>query len=390
MTIVSLLDTDFYKFTMQQIVFHRFSEALVEYQFFCRTEGVDFSDCLDGIKENIKLLCQLRLSDTEIAYLKSTGVFKADYLMFLKTFQLDEKAIKISHQNALSITVKGPWAQVILFETPLLAIINEAYYQTKCAQPSFTEGREHLAEKIALLKSAVSPGELKFADFGSRRRFSSAWQEEVLTTLQAEVPEYFMGTSNIFYAQQLNLKPIGTMAHEYVQAMQVLAPNLRESQRFAFQEWLAEYAGQLGVALSDTYTRKVFFKDFDKAFCLAFQGVRQDSGDPFGFAEAFIQQLEDFNIDPKTKTIIFSDSLTFPVMIDLQKSFANKIKLAFGIGTNLLNDVGFQPLNIVIKMTKCNDLPVAKISDDPQKIMATDSTYMQRLRLLFDIKHKAA
>lgn len=390
MNITSLLDTDFYKFTMQQIVFHRFSTAEVEYQFFCRTPGIDFSKSFTLIQSRVKALCQVRLKDEELDYLASTGIFKSDYLAFLKDFQLDETTITLTHDTELNVHIKGPWVQTILFETPLLAIINEAYYEALQNNASLEVGHQRLLGKLALLKSEVPSGALKFADFGTRRRFSAAWQAEALMLLKAQAPDYCIGTSNVLYAKQLGLQPIGTMAHEYLQAMQVLAPNLRGSQCFAFEEWLAEYGHQLSIALSDTYTRDVFFKDFNKAFCLAYQGVRQDSGDPLAFAQAFIQHLSQLGIDPKTKTIIFSDSLTFPIMVDLYKTLAGQIQLAFGIGTNLLNDVGFDSLNIVIKMTSCNGSPVAKISDNPEKVMHTDEEYMRHLCESFGIKDRAA
>lgn len=390
MIIRSLLDTDFYKFTMQQLVFHQFLEADVEYQFFCRSAGIDFSQCITEIKAQVHSLCELTFSEEDISYLRTLGVFKEDYLGFLKTFRLDENVVTVSGKKSLAITIKGPWAQTILFEIPLLSIVNEVYFKKQYPQAFHVEGRRRLMSKMTQLKMEVPSGKLKFADFGSRRRFSFAWQQEALTLLQQQVPDYLMGTSNVFLAKTLGLKPIGTMAHEYIQAMQVLAPDLRQSQRFAFTKWLAEYDKQLGIALTDTYTTKVFLDDFDKDFCLAFQGVRQDSGDPFVFAEHFIKHLQQLGIDPKTKTIVFSDSLTFPLMIDLYKSFSNKIQVAFGIGTNLLNDMGFQPLNIVIKMTRCNGLPVAKISNNPEKLLGLDSAYIQHLRLSFGIKDRAA
>lgn len=390
MIIRSLLDTDFYKFTMQQLVFHRFADAQVEYQFFCRTEGVDFSACIDEIQAEVDAMCQLRFSAEDLGYLQSLSVFKADYLEFLKTFQLNTQAVTISGGKVLAVTIKGSWVETILFEIPLLSIINEVYFKTRYPETSHEEGHRRLESKIRLLKTEVPQGELKFADFGSRRRFSGAWQQEALTVLQQQASAYLTGTSNVSFASALGLKPIGTMAHEYIQAMQVLAPNLRQSQRVAFAKWLEEYDGQLGIALTDTYTTKVFLEDFDKDFCLAFQGVRQDSGDPFVFAERFIRHLQRLGIDPKTKTIVFSDSLTFPLMIDLYKTFASNIQVVFGIGTNLLNDMGFQPLNIVIKMTKCNGLPVAKISNNPEKLLGLDSAYLQHLRLSFGIKDKAA
>ena len=381
---ISLLDTDFYKFTMQQIVFHRFADAKAEHQFFCRTPKVNFSRCVEVIREKVAELCQLTLSSEEIAYLRSLQLFQDDYLQFLQGFSLDANAVTVDCiDGQLSLRITGSWLNTILFETPLLSIINESYFAAQYPELDWQAGEERLQAKIDLLKGEIAPGQLQFVDFGTRRRFSFAWQEKVLSTLQQQCSDYCIGTSNVFSAKKLGLKPIGTMAHEYIQAMQAIAPDLRESQRYAFQQWLDEYGQQLAIALSDTYNTDVFLQDFDKAFCEAYAGVRQDSGDPFLFADRFIAHLQQMGIDPKQKQIIFSDSLTFEKMIGLQKTFAEQIQVAFGIGTNLLNDMGANTINIVIKMTSCNGQPVAKISNNPEKIATTDAAYIDKLRKTF-------
>lgn len=381
MIITSLLDTDLYKFTMQQLVFHRFICATVQYQFHCRSESVDFQACFDDIKLQIAHLCSVTFSTDEIDYLRSLGFFQEDYLRFLKTFQLDFNHVELHCDPELSIKIKGPWVNTILFETPILAIVNECFYQHK--MHALEVARVRLNDKLALIKEAALSRSFQFADFGSRRRFSKVWQQEVLTTIKATIPEALLGTSNVLFAKQLGLRPIGTMAHEYIQAMQVLSPDLRDSQRFAFRIWLEEYQGQLAIALSDTYNTDVFLADFDQSLCEAYQGVRQDSGDPFAFANRFIAQLEKYNIEPKTKTLIFSDSLTFPLMLELYHAFSTKITVGFGIGSNLLNDTGLDAIKIVMKMTYCNDRPVAKLSDSAEKQSVFEQTVLVRLREVF-------
>jgi nicotinate phosphoribosyltransferase len=250
------------------------------------------------------------------------------------------------------------------------------------------EGRRRLSEKINQLKSA-NLGDLKIADYGTRRRFSKAWQEEVLRVLQTQLGTgqkgQLAGTSNVFFAMTLGLTPLGTMAHEYLQACQALGPRLRDSQVFGFESWAREYRGDLGIALSDVYGIEPFLRDFDLYFCKLFDGARHDSGDPFAWGERMIAHYKAHRVDPKTKILIFSDGLTVPKTIELFQQFRGRCQLAFGIGTNLTNDLGYEPLQIVIKMVNCNGQPVAKLSDTPSKNMCTDEKYLAYLRQVFDI-----
>jgi nicotinate phosphoribosyltransferase len=194
-----------------------------------------------------------------------------------------------------------------------------------------------------------------------------------------------VGTSNVLIAMQQGLAPVGTMGHEYLQACQVLGPSLRDSQCFAFDTWAKEFRGELGIALSDVYGLDAFLRDFDLYFCKLFDGARHDSGDPFVWGERLIAHYEANRVDPRTKTLVFSDSLTFPKAIKIAKQFAGRCKVAFGIGTNLTNDLGVEPLQIVIKMLRCNGQPVAKVSDAPEKTMCDDLKYLSYLRHVFDL-----
>jgi nicotinate phosphoribosyltransferase len=363
MIIKSLLDTDLYKFTMMQVVLHQFPAAQVEYRYKCRNTGMDLRPYLDEIRAEIHDLCQLRFSEAELAYLGSLRFIKSDFIDFLGLFHLPEKCITVSEgegDGEIAISVKGSWLHTILFEIPVLAIVNEVYFRKTCQAPNWEEGRLRLQNKMKLVLEANDLSEFRVAEYGTRRRFSQIWHEEVVTTMKAQMGEHFAGTSNVWLAMRHGVLPLGTMAHEYLQACQALGPRLRDSQVYAFEVWAKEYRGDLGIALSDVYGMSAFLRDFDMYFCKLFDGARHDSGDPFEWGERMIAHYESNRVDPRAKTLIFSDALTFPLAIELTRRFAGRCKTAFGIGTNLTNDLGYEPLQVVMKMIRCNGQPVAK------------------------------
>ncbi|GAB2464298.1 nicotinate phosphoribosyltransferase [Comamonas humi] len=398
MIIQSLLDTDLYKFTMMQVVLHQFPWASVEYKFRCRNPGVQLAPLVGEIREEIRHLCSLQFQDAELAYLRSLRFIKSDFVDFLGVFKLSEKYITVSPlpSGEIDITIRGPWLHTILFEIPVLAIVNEVYFRRTQPQPDWAEGRRRLEGKVAAMRAAGLE-DLKIADYGTRRRFSRVWQEEVLRTLCRElgvstvrpVPGarigQLAGTSNLLLAMKLGLTPLGTMAHEYLQACQALGPRLRESQIYGFEMWAKEYRGDLGIALSDVYGMDAFLRDFDLYFCKLFDGARHDSGDPFAWGERLLAHYQHHKVDPLTKVLIFSDALTIPRTIALYQRFHGRCQLAFGVGTNLTNDLGYEPLQIVIKMTRCNGQSVAKISDTPGKGMCDDQKYLAYLRQVFGL-----
>jgi nicotinate phosphoribosyltransferase len=408
MIIGSLLDTDLYKFTMMQVVLHQFPGAQVEYRFKCRNAEIDpatgqvkmaLAPFASEIRDEIRLLCGLHFQEAELAYLRSMRFIKSDFVDFLGLFRLNEKYVTVSAlpSGEIDITIRGPWLHTILFEIPILAIVNEVYFRNTQRLPDLLEGRRRLDVKIGQLRSE-GLSDLKIADYGTRRRFSKAWHEEVLRVLSARlgtgqspghaagVGGQLAGTSNVLYAMKLGLVPLGTMAHEYLQACQALGPRLRDSQTYAFESWAKEYRGDLGIALSDVYGMSAFLRDFDLFFCKLFDGARHDSGDPFDWGERMLAHYSRNRVDPRTKTLIFSDALTVPRTIELYQRFRGRCQLAFGIGTNLTNDLGYEPLQIVIKMVRCNGQPVAKLSDTPSKNMCDDEKYMAYLRQVFDIE----
>ena len=389
MIIHSLLDTDLYKFTMMQVVLHHFPAAHAEYKFRCRTPQVDLVPYIDEIRDEVRQLCHLRFKEEELEYLRRMRFIKSDFIDFLALFHLNEKSITIkpsAKQNGeIDIDVVGPWLHTILFEIPVLAIVNEVYFRNTQRDPSFDTGRDRLRDKIQLLGGRPEFSDCKIADYGTRRRFSKQWHEEVILKLKDGLGEQFTGTSNVYYAMKHGLRPLGTMAHEYLQACQALGPRLRDSQIFGFEMWAKEYRGDLGIALSDVYGMKAFLNDFDMYFCKLFDGARHDSGDPFDWGERLIRHYEQNRCDPRTKVLVFSDALDIPKVLRLYERFRGRCQLAFGVGTNLTNDLGYQPLQIVMKMVRCNGQPVAKLSDSPGKNMCEDQAYLAYLRQVFDI-----
>ncbi len=388
MIIQSLLDTDLYKFSMMQVVLHHFPAAQVEYRFQCRTPDIDLSSHLPEIEAEIDSLCQLKFTDAELDYLGGLRFIKSDFVDFLGLFHLPRKSIELTKADApggISISVKGPWLHTILFEIPVLAIVNEVYFRHADPAPAPEEGRRRLREKIQLVTGEPDMASFRVAEYGTRRRFSRRWHDEVVSMLKASMGEHFAGTSNVDMARRHGITPIGTMGHEYLQACQALGPRLRDSQIFALEIWAKEYRGDLGIALSDVYGLDAFLRDFDMYFCKLFDGARHDSGDPFVWGERILAHYSANRVDPRTKTLVFSDALTFPLAIEIARRFQGRARVSFGIGTNLTNDLGLQPLQIVMKMVRCNGQPVAKVSDAPEKTMCDDPAYLAYLRQVFDL-----
>jgi nicotinate phosphoribosyltransferase len=389
MIVSSLLDTDLYKFSMMQVVLHQYPGAHAEYRFKCRNPGVNLVPYIDEIREELHALCSLRFTEDELSYLRQWRFIKSDFVDFLGLFQLNAKYVDIApsslHNGEIEIHIVGPWLHTILFEVPLLAIVNEVYFRNNAPDMDFTEGRRRLEAKIALLRDTPGYADCRIADYGTRRRFSRDWQKEVVATLHQGLGAQLTGTSNVWLAREVGLRPLGTLAHEYLQAHQALGPRLRDSQVAALEAWAKEYRGDLGIALSDVYGLTAFLRDFDMYFCKLFDGTRHDSGDPFAWGERVLAHYEANRVDPRSKVLVFSDGLDIPKVMELYKHFHGRCQLAFGVGTNLTNDVGPTPLNIVIKMVRCNGQPVAKLSDSPGKNMCDDKAYIAYLRQVFEI-----
>lgn len=390
----SLLDTDLYKLTMMQVVVHFFPNVYTEHKFSCRNKNVDLTIYIDEIKKEISELQYLDFRINELSFLKTIPFLKADFIEFLKNFKFDINDIKVkiiknpkTQKNELSIKTKGLWWKTILYEIYILSIVNEIYFRNKTKNFSkreksdlFEEGRKRLGLKIEKIKDRKG---FKFTEMGTRRRFSREWQMEIVHYLKYEATEHLQGTSNLYLANEFGLKPMGTMAHEYLQAFQAISKNLTDSQKDAMIYWIKEYHDNLGTVLTDVITMDDFLVDFDKDFADLFDGMRQDSGDPFIWAEKAINHYKKLGIDPKTKKLVFSDSLNFDKAVELYDRFHNQAMISFGIGTNLTNDLGMEPLDIVMKMIKCNGKDVAKISDSPIKAQLFNQIYVKKLKNAF-------
>jgi nicotinate phosphoribosyltransferase len=390
--ITSLLDNDLYKFTMWQAMLHRFPQTTAEYEFICRNEPeYPLAELVGEVNLELDHLCALRFAEDELEYLYNLRYIKSDFVDFLRLFQFQRRFVRAwAEGGALRIRASGPQVHVMDFEIHVLAIVNELYFRRFDAQQAQRTGRERLAEKIALARSVENrpPKAHPFdiTDFGTRRRFSAMWQREVVTALRDELPRIFVGTSNVLLAKDLGIIPIGTMAHEYMQTFQALGVRLRDFQRAALESWVQEYRGDLGIALTDVVGMDAFLADFDLYFAKLFDGLRHDSGDPIEWGEKAIAHYRKLRIDPRTKRLVFSDGLDVRKALEIYDALADRAPTGFGIGTNLTNDVGYTPLNIVMKLVRANGQPVAKLSDAPGKTLASDETFVAYLRQVFSVK----
>lgn len=392
--ITSLLDTDLYKFTMWQTLLHRHPQTQAEYRFVCRNQpGYPLAELKADVERELEALCSLSFRADELAYVKGLRFIKSDFVDFLRIFRFQRDFVEVTTEGEqLHIVARGPQVHVMGFEIPVLAIVNELYFRRLDSAEVRAEGQRRLDAKIAALKAFAREPQgrrhpFDLFDFGLRRRFSGTWQREVVTQLRDALPRHFKGSSNVLLAKELGLVPIGTMAHEYLQTYQALGTvRLRDHQKAALEDWVQEYRGDLGTALTDVVGMDAFLADFDLYFAKLFDGLRHDSGDPVVWGEKALAHYAKLRIDPHTKRLVFSDGLTVTKAIELYRHFADRVQLGFGIGTHLSNDLGLTPLNIVMKLTHANGQPVAKLSDSPGKTLCDDETFLAYLRQVFGIK----
>ena len=393
--IQSLLDTDLYKFTMLQVVLHKFPQTHSVYHFRCRNledTVYPLTDILDDLDEQLNYLCQLKFKEDELLYLRSLRFIKSDFVDYLELFQLKRRFIKasIDSEGRLDIWVEGPMVQAMMFEIFVLAIVNELYFRRIRSDAVLVEGERRLQAKMLLLnqyQQEQNPNDPPFlvSDFGTRRRYSYDWQKHVIEAFHQAAPYIFRGTSNVLIAKELGLTPIGTMAHEFLQAFQALDVRLRDFQKAALETWVQEYRGDLGIALTDVVGMDAFLRDFDLYFAKLFDGLRHDSGDPYEWGDKAYAHYKKLKVDSKSKMLTFSDGLNLEKAWNLHQYFKDRFQVSFGIGTNLTNDLGQTPLNIVLKLVECNGQSVAKISDSPGKTMTDNDTFLAYLRQVFQI-----
>ncbi|MDR3254466.1 MAG: nicotinate phosphoribosyltransferase [Synergistaceae bacterium] len=386
----SLLENDLYKFSMWQALMHSHPGARAEYSFVCRNEPeYPLSELVDDVDRELNHLCTLFFKQDELDYLAKLSYIKFDFIDYLTVFRFQRRFVELGTDGSnLVIKASGPVAHVMGFEIYILYIVSELYYRRMRGEGIIEEARRRLVEKVQYLR-----GELKDSDqgtpfilfdFGLRRRYSGAWQREVVGAFARALPDHFKGTSNVLLAKELDITPVGTMAHEYMQAFQAFGIRLRDFQKASLEAWVQEFRGDLGTALTDVIGIDAFLADFDLYFAKLFDGLRHDSGDPYEWGEKVIAHYQKLRIDSRAKRLVFSDSLDLPRALAIYRHFRGRIQTSFGIGTNLTNDTPIGALNIVMKMTSCNGQPVAKISDTPGKTTGVDPTFMAYLRQVFD------
>lgn len=380
--VISLLDTDLYKFNMDQVIFHKHTDLCGEYYFRCRSEGVRFTrEMLDEINAQIDHLCTLRFRKEELDYLRSIRFIKNDYVEFLRLWHpiRDYVETGLTDSGELTIVVRGPLFSAMQFEIYLLEIVNEVYFRLRYDYSVLlASAQEKLDQKIRDFQSGKYT--FRFAEFGCRRRLSREWEDVVVRRLAQET-ENCVGTSNVYLAMKYNLTPIGTYAHEFVQMYQGIdSIPLAYTNHYALEDWYDEYRGDNGTALTDTITTDLFLLDFNRAMVNNFTGVRHDSGDPYAWGEKMIDHYKRYGVDPRTKLLLFSDSLDFDRAQALYDHFKDRAKVSFGIGTFCSNDTCEKALNIVIKLQTVNGRAVAKLSDTPGKAMCRDADYLEYLK----------
>ncbi len=379
--VVSLLDTDLYKFNMDQVIFHKHTDLCGQYYFKCRNEGIVFTEeMVEEIKAQVDYLCSLRFRKDELDYLRSIRFIKNDYVEFLRLWHpiRDYVSIDRDENGMLTVVVDGPLFSAMQFEIYLLEIINEVYFRMNFDYDVLLESaKERLDKKIEAFNNGTYT--FSFAEFGCRRRLSREWEDVVVRRFAKETKNC-VGTSNVYLAMKYNLTPIGTYAHEYVQMYQGIDEiPLAYTNHYAMQDWYDEYKGDNGTALTDTITTELFLLDFNRSMVNNYNGVRHDSGDPYAWGERIIKHYQSYGVDPKTKLLLFSDSLNFDKAEKLYQYFKEKAKVSFGIGTFCSNDTCADALNIVIKLQFVNGRPVAKLSDTPGKSMCRDEEYFHYL-----------
>ncbi|EGR0745553.1 nicotinate phosphoribosyltransferase [Vibrio parahaemolyticus] len=400
--IQSALDFDVYKVNMMSAVAALYPDAMVSYKFIVRSEE-DLSELLPEVKAEVLKLQDVRFTEDEIAYMKRVAPYlKPEFVEALRHFRFHPQSDVSFHNKTMSdgssqlrITINGLWKETILYETIIMSIVSEVRSRQRWSDIPFEQFQTVLEDKVRYLKAELERRNItnfKFADMSTRRRFSFQAQRTMLEYLSKELPQCLTGTSNYHLARELDLTPIGTVAHEWFMGHQALV-NVRDSQKIALQRWQKMFNGALGIALTDTIGIDAFLKDFDEELSNAYVGVRHDSGCPFTWGEKMIAHYESLGIDPMTKTLVFTDGLNFEQALDICEHFQGRVQVSFGIGTSLANDMGnyvndqgeaYQPLSIVIKMVTCNGSPVAKISDEPEKAMCEDIFFLMNLKRRFE------
>lgn len=395
--IENLTDIDAYKPNMGAVISKHYGDYTSKWALKVRNKDVHFTpEMVQEIREQVDWFCKLQFTEGEIIELEAafTWLPRAYIINNLRNWRPTRSDIKINEFGAmpyndcgLAIEASGTWLDTSLYEIAILAIVSEVWFAFKYKDQKYKlecEFQKRAVEKFKKIKDG-SYDIGTFSEFGTRRRFSKAMQEWLIEYILSESIPGFVGTSNIWLARKYGVKPVGTQAHELFMGVQA-KPGLEKSYTNAeiLRVWNETYKTKLGIALTDTIGTEVFLKDFDENYATLFSGVRHDSGDPFWWGELMIQHYKMLGIDPKTKTLLFSDSLNFERATKIRAAFKDRVNVAFGIGTFLTCDTCAEPLNIVFKMVECNDQPVAKLSNDSGKGMCRDNEYVEYLKRCID------
>lgn len=391
-------ETDSYKLSMGQAIFHQFPNYEVEWTFMCRNQDVHFTpEMIKEINEQIDAYCTTKFSEEELQWLaKTLKWLRKDFIDWLRLWHPVRSEIHVNEIDmqpgscGLAIKARGTWLNTTFYEIAVLAIVNEVYFAfTYGPDAKLIECQNLTFEKFKKLENHDVYDIGRFSEFGLRRRYSGKFQDWLVGFLSegrnsGRIPE-FVGTSNVALAMKYNVMPVGTMAHEYTMCVGQGNPkhNPAYSNWYMLESWVREYGILNGIALTDTIGTNVFLKDFQQTYATLFSGVRHDSGDPFEWGNKILRHYQKLGIDPKTKTLLFSDSLDFERATKLYKAFKPYTNVAFGIGTFLSNPLP-DPLNIVMKVTMCNGSPIAKISDAPGKGICKDGSYIEWLGTCID------
>lgn len=350
----SMIENDLYKFSMSYYYQRTTPEAIGTFSFTDRDEKKYTQEYVEQLKKEFENLTVLQLTDDEFNWcLKNIYFIPRCYFEWLRGFRFDPSIIKIwlDEESHLHIEATDLIYKVTLYEIPILSTVSELYYRFKNIDFSDWDYIDKQLEKKIRISNENS---IKFANFGMRRRYSHEVEDHV-TEFLAKNATFFIGSSTVYFAKKYqsirkDLKPIGTMAHELMMATGAfMGP--KEANYYVMRRWSEIYGGAMGVMLPDCFTTEVFLRNFSLDMAKLYDGVRHDSGDPFVFGDRIIAKYESYNIDPRTKSIVFSDALDFDRALAIQKYFEKRIKVSFGIGTNLTNDVeNANPLNIVMKL----------------------------------------
>ena len=366
----SFLDNDFYKFTMQYAVTKLYPDVIARYKFINRGKHEFPDGFAEELQKQVNSMANLALTKDEKDFLHTNCPYLSPaYLDFLQGYRYNPEEVKILQDGKnLSVEVEGNWYRTILWEVPLLALISEVFYKlTNAERQTNDEVTQYTSDKVDLYNKLG----VTVAEFGTRRRHSYEVHDVVMKEMTNHSGKSFVGTSNVHFAHKYNVKPIGTHAHEWFM-FHAARFGYKVANSMSLDRWVKVYYGDLGIALTDTYTSDIFFRQFDKKLSKLFDGVRHDSGDPIEFGEKVIAHYNRMGINPQHKTIIFSDGLNSEKVEIITNAFKGRIGLSFGIGTNLTNDVGLRAMNIVMKLTEISsyDIPwtgVVKLSDEKNK-----------------------